>query len=103
MPSLQAKYLLLFVSIFSHWVVTVTAVAARRILTASASVTDLGLDLGSDSAANVRAYGSDSEHHAIALSLWDVDHGQSRKEPHEWQLAGGGWHGSTENVHLLSE
>lgn len=99
MPSLQEVSATKYSSLKSHWAVTVTAVAARRILlTASASVTDL--DLGSDSAVNVRAYGSDSEHHAIALSLWDVDHGRSRKEPHEWQLAGGGWHGSTEIVHL---
>lgn len=89
MPSLQAKYLLLFVSSFSLGSGSGSYSGSRApyILTASAPVTDLELDLGSDSAANVRAYGSDSEHHAIALDLWDVDLGQRRKEPHEWQLA----------------
>lgn len=86
---------------------TVTAVAARRtyghVLTASAPVTDLELDLGSDSAANVRAYGSDSEHHAIALDLWDVGLVSTEKSRMNGSWFEGRWHGFTGIVQLWSK
>lgn len=102
MPSLQAKYLLLFVSSFSLGSGSYSGSRAPYMLTASAPVTDLELDLGSDSAANVRAYGSDSEHHAIALDLWDVGMVGAEKSRMSGSWFEGGWHGLTDIVHLWS-